>query len=548
VAALGLTTLGAARVAAAQPPSIDGTSRFTVIVRGVRIGTESVDVTRTATTFKISSVGQLAPPFDLITSKFEMVYSADGHPQHLTIEGQLRGLPVTLSTSFGVTTATSDMLQGTRRGSVTHQISPRAVVLPNNFFGAYEGLASRLDPSMVGTRVPVYIPPDSEVSVSVDGVTSRRIVSPGGAVDLKQYDLSVTTPGGVSRVQVWTDPRGRLARVVLPASSVAVVRDDLSSVMAREETVRNPGDEDVFIAAAGFTLGATLTRASGAPARAPAVVLVGGPGRQDRDETTYGVPKFGQIAGALAAAGYVVVRYDKRGIGQSGGRPEHAGVAEYAEDVRAVVAWLRKRRDVDPGGIVLIGHAEGGPVALTAAGRDSRLSGIVLLAAPGMSGRDLTLEQQRLVLARQNESEAATQAKIAMQQRIINAVITGKGWETVPEDVRWQADTPWFRSWLLFEPAAAINRLKQPILIVHGTLDRETPAAHADRLEALAQARRGVSPARTRKVLIDGVNHLLVTAGTGEMDEYDSLPSRTVASAVTSAIIGWLNGHATLPR
>jgi len=76
-------------------------------------------------------------------------------------------------------------------------------------------------------------------------------------------------------------------------------------------------------------------------------VLVAGSGAQDRDETVFNIPIFGQLAGALADAGFLVVRYDKRGVGQSGGRGESATLADYAEDVRAVVKYLSERKDVD---------------------------------------------------------------------------------------------------------------------------------------------------------------------------------------------------------
>jgi hypothetical protein len=348
-------------------------------------------------------------------------------------------------------------------------------------------------------------------------------------------------------VQVWADTNGRLARIVMPAAYLVVMRDDLSSVMAREESIRNPGDEDVFIGAAGFNLGATVTRPA-ATTRAPAVILIGGPGSQDRDELTYGIPKFGLIAGELAKAGYFAVRYDKRGVGQSGGRPEHAGMAEYAADVTAIVTWLRKRKDIDPDRIVLLGYAEGAAVALTAAGKDGRISGVALVAAAGTTGREFTLEQQRLTLIRLKEPDANRQTKTALQHRIIEAVLTGKGWDMIPEDLRYQADTPWFKSWLLFDPTAAINKLKQPLLVLHGTLDRETPVAHADRLEAAGQARRNVAAARTRKAVLAGVNHLLATAETGEVDEYDLLPAKTIAPALSAALVEWLKAHAGFPK
>ena len=166
--------------------------------------------------------------------------------------------------------------------------------------------------------------------------------------------------------------------------------------------------------------------------RAPAVILVGGPGRQDRDETMYGVSIFGQLAGRLAEAGYLVVRFDKRGLGQSGGRTEHAGIPEYAEDLIAVVAWLRKREDVDSERIAVVSHAEGAAVALAAAQREKRIKSLALMAAPGRTGREFSLEQQQRLLERLKESPPEAQAKIALQMRIMDAVVTGKGLGDAP--------------------------------------------------------------------------------------------------------------------
>ena len=119
--------------------------------------------------------------------------------------------------------------------------------------------------------------------------------------------------------------------------------------------------------------------------------------------------------------------------------------------------------------------------------------------------------------------------------------ISGKGWEAVPADVRRQADTEWFRTWLLFDPAVAMKKVDQPLLIVQGALDRETPVAYADKLEQLGRARKGPIGAATEKVVVPGVNHILLPAKTGEPDEYDSLPTQTIAPEVVTAIVTWLN-------
>ena len=85
-------------------------------------------------------------------------------------------------------------------------------------------------------------------------------------------------------------------------------------------------------------------------------------------------------------------------------------------------------------------------------------------------------------------------------------MLTGKGWETiqVPPAVRRQAETPWFQSYLAFDPAKIMKDIDQPILVVQGSLDTQVPADHADKLAALARARAsglpGVIDARTRFV------------------------------------------------
>jgi pimeloyl-ACP methyl ester carboxylesterase len=340
---------------------------------------------------------------------------------------------------------------------------------------------------------------------------------------------------------VWVDARGRLARMAIPVASVAVVRDDLTGVMARLDTFSHPRDEELFIPANGFNIAATITPPAAPIEKAPVVILLSGSGAQDRDETVFGIPILGQVAGRLSDAGYFVVRYDKRGVGQTGGRIESASLEAYADDVLAVLQWVRKRRDIDRDRVALVGHSEGGAVALLAAGqKKGDIDAIALVAAPGDTGRAITLAQQRHALIRAKESEASKQEKIALQTRLMDAVITGRGWETIPPELRKQADTLWFKSWLSFDPAEAMRKTNQPVFIVQGALDSQIPPSHADALEALANKRGGKPSVATRKLVVPGVNHLLVPATSGEVDEYATLPDKTVSAAITDALIAWL--------
>jgi uncharacterized protein len=539
---VGLLAVSTLTAMPSRPRALQTTtvSRLVVLFQGQRIGGETVEVKQTAAGWIISSTGQIAPPLDLTTTRFEATYAADWQPLKLSVEGTFRGQLITLSTVFASTSATSDVFSGGQRASVTHTVSPRTIVLPNNFFAAYEALAAQLGSAAVGAKFPVYVAPQREVAVTVDAVRQRRVVTADGPIDLQQFDLTFENPSAPIKAEMWVDGRKRLARLLLPAAGVTVIRDDLSAVLSREERITHPGDEDVFIPASGFNLGATISRPKEPGVRLPAVVLVAGSGRQDRDETVFGIPILGQLAGTLADAGFLVVRYDKRGVGLSGGRVESATLEDYAGDVVSVVNWLRSRKDVDPDRIAVVGHSEGGAVAMLAADRQSRIKAIGLVATPGLTGKEVTLEQQQHALARSPESEEDKKAKVALELRIIDAALSGQGWEGIPPALRQQAETAWFKSWLQFDPAAVMKKIDQPVLIVQGALDTQVPPAHADQLESLARGRKARAAAETRKVIVPGVNHLLVPAKTGEADEYPSLPTKVVSPEVGQAITDWL--------
>jgi pimeloyl-ACP methyl ester carboxylesterase len=524
------------------PPDPTGSSTFIVLIAGTRVGTETATLSRSGSGWMLAAAGRLIAPFDLVTNRFEVVYGADWQPERLTVDGLVRGVPMMLTTSFGLTTAMNDMTQGLQHAASAQQVSPRAVVLPTNIFGAYEALALRMASTPMGARVPLYIAPTSETGVTVNSVTEKRVSIGNKTLELRAYQLTIGGTSGALPAELWVDARGRMARLSLPASATIVIRDDLATVMAREERIRNPGDEDVFVGANGFTLGATLTKPAPSVTRASAVVIVSAPGPQDRDHTVFGVSVFGQLAGGLARAGQFVVRYDVRGIGRSGGRTESARLAEYSDDALAVVAWLRRRKDVDPKRIMLVGYGDAGPLALLAASADKNIAGLVLIAAPGGTGREATLAQQERLLAQLPLSAAERSQRLDIQNRMNDAVVSGRGWEGFPADVRAQADTAWFKSWLQFDPAPIFRKLTQPVLILHGALDSEVAPSEADRLAQLSQSRQKTTPTATKKVVFPGLNHLLVPSKTGTVDEYPLLETPDVSPDIASTVTAWVSG------
>jgi hypothetical protein len=538
-AALALTISAAA---AAQPPAASpepGDATFIIFIRGVDVGREQVTVARSGATWIISARGRSGPPLDFTVDRFEVKYTADWQPVELNIQAAQRGRRLGLSTSFAMTTAINEITQQGITNSKNDQISARTIVLPNNFYAAYEALAARLSGAAAGAELPAYVAPQSEVRIQVRQVESGEIVVPGRTIGTRKYDLVFQNPGNPLDASVTIDDRQRLVRIDIPAAALTVIREDVAGVAARPQTTRNPTDADITIPASGFAIAGTIsTPPTTGRLRHPAIVLVGGTGPVDRDETVAGIPIFAQLAGALAERGFIVLRFDKRGIGQSGGRDERVTLQDYADDLITAVRWMRKRKDVDSRRVAVAGYSEGGAVALLAAGREKNIKSLVLIGTPGTTGAELVLEQQRHVLDVLETPEAEREAKIALQRTIHEAVRTDKGWEEVPPELRSPAETPWFRSFLLFDPEKAMSRVKQPILIVQGGLDKEVFPHHAERLAAIAKARKKSPPVQV--VQLPRLNHLLAAAESGELSEYPTLKERTISPEVADAIARWL--------
>lgn len=531
----------AAQTPAPKPADTAGT-QFLVFFRSQPIGREEVLVLRLGDQWLIRGSSRLGAPIDITTRQSEVIYDLQWRPKSLTVDAIVRGQDVLLKTTFeGGKASNVIAVQGTPQSKVD-PVSADPVVLPNSFLGSYAALGKRLQGRAAGTELRAYVAPQGEVGLTVTAVASERMDTPKGAFAATRYALTMSSPPPADDLlfNLWTTADGDLLRVSIPSQTLEMAREDIASAASRTTTFSIAGDEAVQIQAVGFSLAATVTRPPKSTGTLPAVVLIGGSGPTDRDEAVAGIPVFGHIARDLVAAGFIVVRYDKRGLGQSGGRAESVTIADYAEDVRSILYWLGRQKDVDDDRVALIGYGEGAGVAMLAAGRErDRVSALVLMAGIATTGAQLVIEQQKHLLSQMKIDDAQRAEKLALQERINQAVIKGTGWIDIPDSVRRVADTPWFYSFLTFSPAKAMSDVRQPVLIVQGELDKQVTPHHADELAVYARERKNKAPVQVVKV--PGVNHLFVPATTGELAEYPSLgPDATVSPDVTSAIASWL--------
>jgi pimeloyl-ACP methyl ester carboxylesterase len=492
--------------------------------------------------YVVRGSSRLGPPIDITSRVAEIHYDLEWRPRSLHIDGVVRGQDVALKTTFAGGRASNVIAIQGKEQPKDDAVSVDAVVLPNAFLGSYAALARRLQGKTVGAELRAYIAPQAEIGVSLTAVAPERIETPKGVINVTRYQMTFANPPplGNTIVNLWADQNSDLIRFSIPAQSIEVAREDIASAAARTAAFSLPADEAVTIPALGFNLAGTITRPKSA-APAPALILIGGSGPTDRDETVAGIPVFGHLARDLVEAGFIVVRYDKRGVGQSGGRAESATIADFAEDARAVLQWLERQKGVDKDRIGLVGHSEGALSAMLLAGRErGKVGAMALVAGPSTDGATVVLEQQKLLLSKMPIDDAQRAEKIALQMKINQAVIKGQGWNDIPEAARRVADTPWFYSFLTFDPEKAMNDTRAPVLIVQGELDTQVQPYHADKLAELARARRG--KALVEVVKVPGVNHLLVPAKTGDISEYGTLgPDAQVSKPVTAAIAAFMS-------
>ena len=295
--------------------------------------------------------------------------------------------------------------------------------------------------------------------------------------------------------------------------------------VATEVVVRSPD---------GPRLAGTLTLPTLPPGvkRAPAVVLISGSSAHDRDYTgPRGYRLFWWLADTLSRRGIAVLRLDNRGVGGSTGSHDSATTAQRAGDVRAAVALLRARPDVDPARVGLVGISEGGLIAPMLAADDTTLAGIVLMAAPGENGRAIAAYQYGFRIDRDSAVPPADRlVALGMMIRRVDSL---------------GATRPWAHWVLGYDPLPAARRVRRtPVLLLQGTTDRSVPPEDAERLAA---AMRAGGNADVTVRLFPGLDHAFVPDPDGDLANYAALPSMRVPAEVLGAVADWTAARRSWP-
>lgn len=310
--------------------------------------------------------------------------------------------------------------------------------------------------------------------------------------------------------------------------------------------------DTVFRSADGTILAGTLTvpqTASGS--RMPVVVMVTGSGPQNRDEEVFEHRPFAVIADYLARNEVASFRYDDRGVASSKGSFQAATIDTFKTDAASALHFVRSFPQFGSAGI--LGHSEGGTLAILLAA-EKKPDFIISLAGAAVPMKDVLIAQNSRMLDRFGIAGAQKEASLRLLNIAfdsirnqfyagqfspldIDAICKENSLDVPPMVIgsiksNMQTRNRYFDSLVSLDPTESLKRIACPVLAINGTKDTQVDAE--PNLNAI---RANVKGARIERM--EGLNHLMQHATTGDMQEYYGI-TETISPDVLTLILNFI--------
>ena len=230
------------------------------------------------------------------------------------------------------------------------------------------------------------------------------------------------------------------------------------------------------------------------PRRAACVIMIAGSGQIDRNDSHKRFPLnvFGVFAEYLKKRGFDTLRYDKRGVGDSGGDYWTAGLVDNTSDVAAALEFVREDADVGRDKVFLLGHSEGAYLATRIAAETPWLGGVILLAGGARSCE----EELRWQAEQVGKSMKGLQAFIIRLFRIDVVKTQAKQLARVKKSTKdsfrvqlvARINAKWLREFLAYDPSVDLPKITVPVLAITGAKDIQVDPGNLERMAGLVTA------------------------------------------------------------
>lgn len=277
--------------------------------------------------------------------------------------------------------------------------------------------------------------------------------------------------------------------------------------------------------------------------KVPVVLIISGSGPTDRDGNSPLLKgpnnSLKLLAEGLASNGIASLRYDKRGVGETGKEmllaAQKAKTVFREADLRFdayiddAVLWGQKLRgDKRFSTVTIAGHSEGSLIGMIAA-RKLPADNFVSIAGAGRPAGQILLEQVK---------PQFTPELFKQTEEIINLLVAGQSPSSVPPQLNMlfrPGIQPYMISWLCYDPAKEIAALTTPVLIIQGTTDIQVGVEDGRRL--------AVAEPKAKLFIVEGMNHVLKQVskeGEKQAASYSD-PSLPVSPALINEISRFVN-------
>lgn len=242
-----------------------------------------------------------------------------------------------------------------------------------------------------------------------------------------------------------------------------------------------------------FTDG-TLTIPADTTEEIPLVIFIQGSGPTNRDGNAPMMKNDGmkKIAHQLSENNIASFRFDKRifKMNKLGIREEDLKFEDFVTDVNAIISHFRNEEKFSK--IIIAGHSEGSLIGILAA-QQNEIDGFISLAGAGRSIDQIIVEQ----LAKQSE-ELSENARVAFEE--IKSIGSTNNYSPWLESVFRPSVQPYIKSWMQYDPAVEIAKLKIPVLIINGSFDLQVDIKDAEIL-------KNANP-QAELVILENMNHI----------------------------------------
>ncbi len=300
----------------------------------------------------------------------------------------------------------------------------------------------------------------------------------------------------------------------------------------------------------GNKLAGTLAKPLLMNANTPIAVLISGSGQQNRDEELMEHKPFWVIADHLARNGIATLRYDDRGVGGS----EAVGLttattANFKGDALAAIDFLKNKGLKNIG---VIGHSEGGLIAFMLGAEVEGLNFVISLAGTAVSGDQILIEQNRLLLEKSGLSADIVNSYCTLLNDIYSLKRSGAQFDRESKITEFKAKytylplqmtgniaallqpQPWIDFFISYDPTEALKKIGCRVLALNGSNDVQVIASQ--NINALQK--HVASELLTTKIYLN-LNHLFQHSTTGMPNEYYKI-EETIAPEVLIDITKWI--------